>query len=146
MRAVIRGAQRPVLGVRLHQHGDEAAPSRLVRGADPGSDIAVKIFVEQQRVTPARIALELPGAAEDWSSSIWAALEDRGKPAGDLVGHFVQCQTIARPCRAFHGETVAVILVIAPSASIIRKFAGAQIGPRQFELPPNIPEPDSAGQ
>ena len=29
---------------------------------------------------------------------------------------------------------------------MIRLFTGNQIGPRQFELPPNIPVSDSAGR
>ena len=50
------------------------------------------------------------------------------------------------PGRALDGEVVAVEGVEIEQPADDSPLTGIQIGPRQFELPPNIPVFDSAGR
>jgi hypothetical protein len=70
---------------------------------------------------------------------------------------------ITTACWTLHLQSLAVILVeslqtvdqsaidllhtgVTTHLSISRKFTANQIGPRQFELPPNMPDFESPGQ
>src|SRR3954462_10815803 len=59
------------------QVGDEACPPRLVRGAEARAGIAVEILVEEQRVAPGRILLELGGRAERRTTAVFVAEKQR---------------------------------------------------------------------
>ena len=95
-------------------------------------------------VAPVRVLLELPVPAIDGATASGSRQEDRDEPARDLLGHLVQVHL--RPSRwGIRPEVVAVVVVDCSSARMRRKFTGIQIGPRQLELPPNMPVSDSAG-
>src|SRR5215212_9728558 len=50
--------------VQVHdQIQHERRPAGLVRGAEPGAGVAVKVLVEEQQVAPLRVALEEAGVA-----------------------------------------------------------------------------------
>src|SRR5262245_6638288 len=72
------------LGIELAEdldHGcDDPGPAGLMTGADTGAVVAVKVFVEQQVVAPARVCLEFLGAAIDRAAAGMVAEEDMGQP------------------------------------------------------------------
>ena len=54
----------------LQEFGHQRGPTRLVTGADAGTVIAVKIFVEQDQITPMRIVLKRFRTAVDRPAAI----------------------------------------------------------------------------
>src|SRR5262245_61987575 len=49
----------------IEQDGDNAGPSGLVAGAEPGAVVSVEVFVEQNEIPPVLVILELRGASVD---------------------------------------------------------------------------------
>jgi hypothetical protein len=47
---------------------------------------------------------------------------------------------------AVHRPAAVLVAQEDPAARMIRALTGIQIGPRQLELPPNMPVSDSAGR
>ena len=64
----------------LQEFSHQRGPTRLVTGADAGTVIAVKIFVEQDQITPLRIVLKFLGTTEHWPRAFAIAQEDTRQP------------------------------------------------------------------
>src|SRR5258708_40220861 len=82
----------PVVGLvgllmHLRDHiGDQSAPTRLVRRAQPAPTLAVEIFIEQDVVLEVRVCLHLLLATEDRPTSLLVAPEDVRQATLQLVG------------------------------------------------------------
>src|SRR5258705_12876304 len=95
--------------VKLDEFGHESCPAGLVTGAQPGTIVAMEVFVEVDVVAPERIVLELFRAAIDGSSAIRVAQENPGEPVGDFPADFEEVHEVAGAGGAFDFEVVAVI-------------------------------------
>jgi len=71
--------------------------------------------------------------------------EDPRQPALQLTRYFGQRQHLPGADRALDAQAVAVEVVIALEGLDQQVVQGNQIGPRQFEFPPNSPVFDSPG-
>src|SRR6266567_9626902 len=80
-------------------------------GADALAGVAVEVFVEGDRVAPVGIGLEFFKVAEDGASFVGAAQKDAGEASGDFCGDFPKVHYLARSCRAFYFEVVAVVVM-----------------------------------
>src|SRR2546425_12166677 len=87
-----RGSRPSSLAALLEQLGDQRGPARLVAGADAGTVVAVKVFVEEDQVLPVRVALELFGPAVDRAPTLGVAQEDAREPARELRGNLPQVE------------------------------------------------------
>src|SRR6516225_1756497 len=71
---------------QVHDPRDDAGPAGLMAGTDAGSIVAVEVLVEQYRIVPVRILLELPRSPVDRPSAFLVAQEDAGQPPRDFLG------------------------------------------------------------
>src|SRR6516162_3247311 len=69
----------------FEQTGNDSRPPGLMAGADAGPVVAVKVFVEQQMVTPIGIALKFFGAAKNRAPTGFVAQKDPRQAIGDLL-------------------------------------------------------------
>src|SRR5712691_5409081 len=97
-----------LLAALLQELGDEAGPARLVARADAGAVVAVEVLVEQNHVTPVRVALELLRVAEDRPVTVLAAQEDPREAPRELGGHLPEIQRLGRTGRTRNLQAVAV--------------------------------------
>ena len=94
---------------------------------------------------------ETTGLTETFRSHQDRALDHRlaqkqsNQSVRQVVSHLVESGITVRSDRAFDGQFVAIIGVKTTQAFDQQELTGIQIGPRQFELPPNKLEPDSPG-
>ena len=85
-----------------------------------------------------RIVLHLRLLVEHRSQARIVHEEDARQALRELVGDFLDGRHVARARRAFDLEVIAVVVMeLLQRLSMMRKFTGIQIGPRQLELPPN---------
>jgi hypothetical protein len=96
---------------------------------------------------PIRIALEFFGTAEHRPPPALVAQKDPGQPIGDFARNLEQVHQVAGTRGALDFEVVTVIAkIVHQGANDQRVDRHPQIGPRQLELPPNMPLSDSAGK
>ena len=114
--------------------------------SEAGSIVAVEVLVEQDVIPPMRIFLELLRSTVNRTSSVFILQEDAGQPARKLLGYFEERQVLPGTGGALDFELVAVKLIQLMRPRMRRPFTGIQTGPRQLELPPNIPVLDSPGR
>jgi hypothetical protein len=141
-----QGCLRSYQRRHLHQVGNQTGPPGLMTRAQSRSILTVKILMELDQIFPVRIVLKLLDAPVHRAFSVLLAKEDIGQPSIDLDRNLEQRDLIARTRRALDFKVVSVKLIKLISARKIRPLTGIQIGPRQLELPPNIPVFDSAGR
>src|SRR5258708_9689050 len=96
------------LFMHLRDHiGDQPAPTRLVRRAQPASSLAVEIFMEQDVVLEVRVRLHLLLATEDRTPSLVVAPEDIRQTTLQLIGDLFQAQHSSGSCGVFEPKAVA---------------------------------------
>ena len=83
--------------------------------------------------------------AEARAAAVRADEEERDQPVAQVVGDLVERQLLPRAGRVLDLELVAEEPRVAVERLDDEVVDGNQIGPRQFELPPNMPVVDSAG-
>ncbi len=88
------------------QFCDETSPTGLMAGADPGPIVAMKVFVEEDKVFPVRIILENLKSAGDGTAATRIAKEDVDEPAGDFSCYLPEIGFLRRMRGALHGECV----------------------------------------
>src|SRR5262249_55865026 len=69
------------VAVQLDKPRDQAGPPRLMAGAQPGTVVAVEVFVEKDAITPMRVGLELPRSAIYRPPSPFIRKKDARQPA-----------------------------------------------------------------
>lgn len=79
----------------LDEFGNESCPTGLVTGAQPGTIVAMEVFVEADVVAPMRIVLELLRAAVDGSSAMRVAQENPGEPVRNLLADLEEVHQFA---------------------------------------------------
>src|SRR5262249_29591406 len=62
-------------------------PSRLMRCAEPGAILAMKVFVEQNVLAPVGVFLELPRSPIDRAPAGCVGCENADQAQGNLAGH-----------------------------------------------------------
>src|SRR5262245_10748966 len=103
--------------MQLGDHvGDQRAPARLVRSAEPAAGVAVVVFMEQDVVLEMRIGLHLLVAAEDGAASLVVAPEDADEAAAQVIGNLLQRYLAAGADRTFDPELVAIEVVVLVEA------------------------------
>ena len=75
--------------------------------ADPGTVVAVKIFVKLDEVAPVGIALEFIQAAINGSATRFVSKEDSDQPTRDICGCFLEIRKMPRPIRALGFEIIS---------------------------------------
>src|SRR5258706_15852339 len=96
------------LFMQLRDHiGDQPAPTRLVRCAQPASILAVEIFMEQDMVLEVRVRLHLFATAEYGASARLVAPEDARQTAPQLVGNLLHRLCSRGSDGAFHPKVIA---------------------------------------
>src|SRR5690349_20899968 len=96
----------------LEQLGYKPCPAGLVAGPDACAVVAVEIFVKQDQVTPVGISLEYFCSTINGPAPVCFPQKDSAQALRDHTGCFPKRQHIAGGRRAFHLQTVAVIVVI----------------------------------
>ena len=107
-------AREPAAGDEV---GDQAGPSGLVGGAEPGAVVAVEVFVERQQVVPGRVALEALRVAEDGPAAVGVVEEDADEPAAQLGVLLVAVVAVASP-HLGHGPFQGGEMVLALQVSL----------------------------
>ncbi len=97
--------------VKLNAFGNESGPSGLVTCAQPGTIVAMEVFIEENVVAPEWITLELFRAAVDRSPAMLVAQEDPGEAVRDLFADLKQVHQLAGSRGAFDFEVVTVIQI-----------------------------------
>jgi hypothetical protein len=92
-----------------------------------------------------RVVLEEPGPAVDGALPVTVPQEGADEAAGQLLGHLEQRHHRPGAGRAFDPQVVAVVPVVLEQGPDQQQVDRDQTGPRQLELPPNMPVVDSAG-
>src|SRR6266404_2306 len=100
-----------LLTALFDQFCDETSPASLMAGADPGPIVAMKVFVEEDKVFPVRIILEDLKSAGDGTAATRIAKEDVDEPAGDFSRHLPEIGFLRGMRRALHLEVLAVVMV-----------------------------------
>ena len=70
--------------------GDECGPAGLVRGAQPASVVAVKVFVKEDEILPVRVRPVQPAASVAGPFSRSIRKEEFGQTARKLPGDFIK--------------------------------------------------------
>jgi hypothetical protein len=96
---------------RHQELGDEPGPTRLVRGANAPTRIAVEVLVEQQVVAEVGIPLHARVMPVDCSQPVLIPGEDPGEPPGKLVGDIVDRHQLPGTRRALDLEIVAIVVM-----------------------------------
>ena len=125
----------------------DARPPRLVARAEPAPLSPVEVLVEEEMVSPVRVRLKFLAATEDRTAPVEAAPEDALEALGELLGDLEQVHPHAGTGGALDLERITAMPRnrSCRSARMMSPLIGIQIGPRQFEFPPNMDECDSAG-
>src|SRR5258705_9490572 len=97
----------------LDEFGHESCPTGLVTGAQPGTIVAMEVFIEVDVVAPVRIRLELFRSAVDWSLAMRVAQENPGEPVRDFLADLEEGHEFPGSRGSFDFEVVAVIQVEA---------------------------------
>ena len=66
--------------IELDEFGHEAGPAGLVARAQSRPVVAVKVFIEENVVTPVRIGLELVRAPINWPLAFFISQKDPAQP------------------------------------------------------------------
>src|SRR5258705_4693275 len=90
---------------------NETGPAGLMAGADAGTIIAVKVFVEKDEVAPVRIALKKFAAASYRPAPFRIAQKNVNEPPRDFSSHLPEIGFRARVRRTLDFEIFAVIVV-----------------------------------
>src|SRR6185437_2948014 len=96
----------------VNQHTDKPGPTGLVARAEAGAIVAVKMLVEQDVISPVRVALEFCGAAVGGSTACLIAEEDPCQSIRELVRDIEQVHHFSGARRALDFEAVPVIEVV----------------------------------
>ena len=99
------------LAALLQQFRYQASPSSLMTGAHPSSIVAMKVFMERNKIAPIRIGLKLFDSAEDRTPLIRISQEDVREALGYFTSHFPQRHHLPRSSGTFNFEIVAVIVM-----------------------------------
>src|SRR4051812_19801771 len=97
----------------LKELGDQGRPPRLVARPEPFAGVAVEVLVEQHQVTPVRVLLKYSVASVRRTTLSVLRQEESREPPRQFLGDLCKRQVLPRPGRAFHGELVAVVVVVA---------------------------------
>src|SRR5215475_10316899 len=76
-----------------------------MRRTDSGTDVTVKILVEQNIVSPVRIFLELLRSAINWTLAVFISCKNPDHTVGYLFRHFRQCHAAAGAIRKVNAKT-----------------------------------------
>lgn len=88
-----------------HEHSSEGRPSGLMRGAETLSGVAVKVFIEEERVAPCRVLLETGVHAMCRAPAIGVEHKQAQQAAPEFIGDLIQ---ISLPARSVGSSTVRV--------------------------------------
>src|SRR6516164_3332475 len=88
--------------------GNNPGPPRLMARTDAGAVVPMEIFIEQQIVSPVRIALKFFGTAENRPPAVCVAQENAGQAIGEFARYLEQVHQISRAGRTLDFEVVAV--------------------------------------
>src|SRR5262249_41462797 len=81
---------------QMDQSRDHSRPACLVARAQAGAIITMKIFVEQQVITPVRVGLKFLRAAVDRPSSLFVLQENVCQSIADLPADFKEVHQVTR--------------------------------------------------
>src|SRR5258708_20403976 len=95
----------------LDEFGHESCATGLVTGAQPGTVVAMEVFIEVDVVAPVGILLELFRATVDGSPAMRVAQENPGEPVRDFLADLEEVHEFAGSRGAFDFEVVAVIQI-----------------------------------
>ena len=102
---------RTEFALLLNEFCDQAGPAGLVRCAETGAGVAVKIFVKPKAMLILPVVHYVTRGASERPLTIFVAQPEFNQPIGKLVGDFFERQKISRAGRAFHFEIVTVVVV-----------------------------------
>src|SRR5581483_12455965 len=91
---------------------DQAGPAGLMRGAEPGTRVAVEVLVEEDQVAPGRVLLREPAVAEHRPAAVLVAQEQLHEPARELVGDLAERHQLPGSGRALDLELRAEIALV----------------------------------
>src|SRR5882724_1924736 len=80
-------------------------------GAESRPIVAIKVFVEEDKVFPVRIILKNLKSASNGTAATRIAKENMNEPAGDFSRHLPQIGFLRRMRRALYLEVLAVVMV-----------------------------------
>src|SRR4051794_35995693 len=72
----LRSEGEPLFPPLIDQRGDQAGPARLVRRAEPFAGVGVEELVEQEQISPVRVALEFLHPAVHGAKAVAVAGKD----------------------------------------------------------------------
>src|SRR2546428_7816945 len=105
---IVSACVRPAL---LQELGHQCSPSRLVRGAQPGASLAVKIFKKAHQISPVRIALKFFDRAAHRAASVFVAQKDAAQRPRKLRRNLPERQLAPRAGREFYLQFIAKIVM-----------------------------------
>ena len=106
----------------LNQLGDQARPTGLVARAQARAGVAMKIFMEQEIIPPARVGLQQFMVAIEGPPALLIAQEEIDQPVREMVCHAIQRGILAGAGRALDQKIIAVIPTFRMSSCFIRSI------------------------
>jgi hypothetical protein len=98
------------------QGSDQAGPPRLMTRANPSAVVTVKVFVEQNVVTPVGIGLKRLTAAIDRATTRAISLEQGDQPLRKGDRDVSQRHVLSRPGGTFNLKIIAPVMVKSPKS------------------------------
>src|SRR5262245_16641597 len=95
-------------GEQVHGAGDDSRPAGLMVGAEPGTVVAVKVFVELEAVTPVWVLLELCRGAVNRAATVLPFQKNAAQTVRDFFGNLIEVHLPAGAGRTLDREPVAV--------------------------------------
>src|SRR6185369_16414723 len=95
----------------LHEFGHQASPAGLMARSDTGAVVSMKVFMEQDQVSPMRICLELALIAVNGPAPVDILQKDVRQATRQFVGDFPQIHQPARSSRTLYSERIAIVVV-----------------------------------
>ena len=131
----------------LYEFGHQGCPAGLVAGPQTGPSVPIKIFIKKNMITPVRILLYISVAAIHRPASAPGVVlkKDPYQAPAQVPGNLVECCSIVRIARKLNLKFFTIIVMIFLQRLNHQVVDRKPDRPRQLELPPNKPLPDSAG-
>src|SRR5438067_897565 len=101
------------LAILLHELGDEACPSGLVRRSQPGAVVSMEVLVEEHEIFPIWVGLKQRVAAMRWTASVGIEQEQARETIGELTRHLPKIEKVAGACGTLDLHSLTVVMVIA---------------------------------
>ena len=95
----------------LNQLGNQPCPAGLMACAQSRAVIAMKVFMEEDMVSPVWVLLQERVVAIERPSAALIAQEETDQPVREFIGNGIERQILARPGGTFDQKIIAIVVM-----------------------------------